>query len=264
MSTTISQLQETNSTTYTDIVGLQVGLPRLLGESASDYLQRISYAANVSRTHPYEGALNEINLQLGLEPSVYISLTSTHPSAIVTSSIAGITVSTSIFPATFRYLTFGVDGVWEYNKLSQVVSFINNLPDHWYTATLNVPDGPAFQLARQTNSLWAFAEPVAGTQAQLQHGGVVVGSEVFNFAVPSYTLLTSGGITFSAPPPANLTITYNYIVTPYDIVGAPVVMIGMLDPEFPTVASQGNSVLAYQVQEFVQAIMLQDRSYWAR
>lgn len=254
----ITEIQQTNSTTYADLLGLQLGLSRILGETADQYLKRLEFAANLIRTAPYAGAVNEINLRLGVKPSSYISLTLPDSiPTIVKISIAGITIgSNPIIPM----LTFASDTMWEWQMLSQVVTAINNIP--FVSASLLVDDGPALQLARQTNSLWSFAESISGIQNQLKYVGIQVGTELFNQPVPSYTLTESGLLTFSFEPQAGTAITYNYIVNPYNIVGSPVALIGLTDPEFASVAETSNGVLAYQVNEFVQNIMSTDLSYW--
>lgn len=253
----VDQLQKVNSTTYADLLGLQLGLDRLQGESAEDYVKRLTFASNLRREHPYEGELNEVSLQLGLEPSRYVNV-NLAANRVISVSIAGIVIQghAPVIPL----LTFDNDTMWKWRLLSEVVADINAV----ISATLLVEDGPAFQLARQSNSLWSFSEPVAGVVSQLLHSGVQVGSEQFNQTVPSYTLTSEGLITFSVEPGAGTEITYNYVVAPYDLVGSPVAMIGFKDPEFASVAATSNSALAYQVREFIQDLMQIDRSYWAK
>lgn len=256
MSTTINQIQLSNATTYVDLLGLQLGLTRLPGETANTYLKRLEAAARLIREHPYEGALNEMSLQLGFEPQVYATINA-GDTDIITVSIAGVTVGTN---PTVPILTFDSDTMWNWRLLSDVVSDLNK----FVPTTLKVKDGPAFQLARQSNSLWSFAENISGLQLQLQHSGVKVGSELFNQTVPSYVLDTTGTIKFSMEPSVGTQITYNYITSPYDVVGSPIAMIGLKDSEFSSVANAPNGALAYQIREFVQSIMLIDRSYWAK
>lgn len=253
----VTQIQKVNSTTYADITGVDFGLPRLLGETAEQYLKRLEFAANLTRTAPYPGALNQINLALGLEPAPYIHLQFASIPQIVTSSIAGIVIGNH---PSIPILTFDQDTMWDWQSLSEVVANINLISS--VVATLLVPDGPAFQIARQTNSLWSFSEEITGIQYQLQHQGVVVGSELFDQTIPSYTLTEEGLLTFIQEPQIGTHITYNYIVGPYNMVGAPVALIGLTDPEFASVAETSNGVLAYQVSEFVQNIMETDLSYW--
>lgn len=252
----ITELATTNSTTYADLVGLQVGLDRLQGESASDYVKRLEVATHLRREHPYEGALNEINLQLGMIPAKYLHI-ELPTSTVISVSLAGVIIGTH---AAIPVVTFDSDTMWKWRSLSSVVADMNAIA----STTLLVDDGPAFQLARQSNSLWSFAEDVQGLQIQLDFSGVIVGSELFNQIVPSYSLTSGGLLTFSVEPPAGTQITYNYVTASYDVVGAPVAMIGLKDPEFASVAANSTSTLAYQVREFIQAIMLEDRSYWAQ
>lgn len=251
----ITQLQQANSTTYTDLIGLQMGLPRLPAETSESYLKRLSAGSGMIRTHPYKGVLNEINLQLGVVPKWYINLALPVGTA-VSISIAGVMVDNN---PTVPLLVFDADTTWNWRMLSSVAADLNA----FFPATLLVPDGPAFQLARQTNSSWSFSENITGIQSQLRFTGIRVGSELFNQSVPAYNLTVDGAITFSTEPPIGTKITYNYITTPYNLVGSPVALIGLTDPEFASVATTPDSSLAYQVSEFIQSIMSIDRSYWA-
>jgi hypothetical protein len=249
-----SSSQVANSTTYIDLLGLQLGLIRIPGESAINYLKRLEAASVLRRDHPYEGALNEINLQLGLAPSKYINI-QLPVDTVVKASIAGVIIGTHpIIPL----VQFDTDSMWNFRMLSDVVVDINKL----VPATLLVADGPAFQIARQTNSIWSFSESISSNPTRLLQTGIQVGSEVFNQSVPPYTLTSDGLIKFTTDPDGGTEITYNYVVTPYNLVGAPVSMIGFTDPEFASVATTTGNVLSYQVSEFLQAIMTADRSYW--
>lgn len=250
------QLRQTNSTSYIDVLGLQLGLDRLQGESTIDYLKRIEAAARLRRDHPYEGATNEINLQLGFEPSIYIELPNLG-SSIINITMAGIQIDNN---PVIPLVTFDRDSLWNWRTLSDVTIDINNITQ----ATLMANDGPSFQLAKQSNSLWSFAEDIKGIEVNLLHSGVIVGSELFNQVVPSYVITEDGFITFSSELPAGVQITYNYLVSPYDIVGSPVSLIGLKDPEFVNIAEASTGVLAYQIREFVQQIMREDRSYWTK
>jgi hypothetical protein len=251
--TTASQL--INSTTYADLLGLQLGLQRLLGETSRNYIKRLEAASVLKRDHPYEGALNEVNLQLGTIPSEYIHVDLAQ-GQIITVSIAGIVIdSNPVIPL----LEFDSDSMWNFRMLSDVVRDINL----YVPATLLVTDSPAFQLARQSNSLWSVAEEIAGIQTQLLHSGVQQSTVSFNQPVPAFTLTSGGLLTFLSEPTDGTEITYNYIVTPYDLIGSPVALIGLKDPEFAQVAATNNSVIAYQVSEIIQSIMSTDRSYWA-
>jgi hypothetical protein len=252
----IPNLRQQNSTSYADTLGLQLGLDRLQGETTADYLKRLEFASRLRREHPYEGSLNEVSLQLGFEPTPYVNLPSIGTS-IISISIAGVKIDAHpIIPL----LTFDLDSMWKWRMISEVVADVNAITP----ATLLAADGPSFQLARQSNSLWSFAEDIAGTLVQLANTGVVVGSESFNQTVPSYMITSGGLITFSAEVPVGTQITYNYIVANYDVVGSPVAMIGLKDPEFSSIAVDNNSALAYQIREFVQTLMRADRSYWAK
>lgn len=252
----ITNFRQQNSTSYADTVGLQFGLDRLQGESTQDYLKRLEFASRLRREHPYEGELNEVSLQLGFEPKAYLNCPSLD-TTVLTISIGGVVIGNN---SAIPLLTFDNDSMWKWRMLSEVVADMNAITP----TTLLVDDGPAFQLARQSNFLTSFAEDISGSLVQLEHGGVVVGSEIFNQTVPSYIITASGLITFSAEVPVGTQVTYNYIVPDYDVVGSPVGMIGLKDPEFAGVAIAPDASLAYQIREFVQTLMRTDRSYWAK
>lgn len=252
----ITQLRLANSTTYADILGLQLGLDRLQGETSEAYIKRLEFASRLRRTHPYEGALNEISLQLGVEPKAYISV-AMPADKIISVSIAGVVVDGH---SPIPILSFEQDSMWKWRMLSDITADINAI----FSATLLVSDGPAFQIANQSNSLWAFSEAVNGIQTQLLHSGVQIGSELFNESVSSYTLTSDGLLTFSIEPDAGTTITYNYVASPYSLVGSPIALIGLKDPGFASVAANSTSALSYQVREFIQSLMRIDRSYWAK
>src|SRR5271156_3024434 len=74
--TTITTITQTNSTTYADEVGIQIGLPRLPGETSEAYVKRLNTATRVDTSQDYIGLLNEITLQLGLNIGYLISLAS--------------------------------------------------------------------------------------------------------------------------------------------------------------------------------------------
>ena len=161
-----------------------IGLTRLAGETSNQYVKRLEYAVGLTRTHPYVGSLNEVNIQLGVEPAIYIGL-NLSPNTIVTSTIAGITIANKpIIPL----LTFDLDSMWDWRMLSDIVQDLNAATPG--VATLLVSDGPALQIANQTNSLYSFGEslPISGLQIQLQHTGIQVGTELFSQTVSSYTL----------------------------------------------------------------------------
>lgn len=294
----ITELQPINSTSYADLLGLQLGLDRLQEESTDSYIKRLEFAARLSRDHSYTGAVNEISLQLGFEPVKYIHIEpllepgwsesawgsslyndtvnglslpiagwsgcawgSSHwgnsqDNQKIAISVAGIVIGEHpIIPLLY----FDKDSTWKWRLLSEIVVDINKI----VPATLLVDDGPAFQLARQSNTQWVFSESVTNSQTQLLNSGVKVGSEIFNQSVSDYTIRQNGLLTFDVEPNFGTEITYKYVRLPYDIVGSPISLIGLKDPEFVSIAATG-SVLAYQVREFIQALMLIDRSYWTK
>src|SRR5271157_6660066 len=98
MSITLTNPQPVNSTTYADLLGILVGVPRLPGETSQDYFDRLSKAGQCDRTQDYQGMVDEINLQLGLK--TYQSIALSGPEATVTVTVAGVVLTdpTGVIP----------------------------------------------------------------------------------------------------------------------------------------------------------------------
>ncbi len=255
------ELRQVNSTSYADVAGLNLGLDRLSGESTSDYVVRLYRAAISKRDHSFQGAVNEIALQLGLSVRPGISITCTDPEALISCTITGVKLLSADTDTTIPILSMDGDGVWSWHLMSEVVASINATPD--FTAELLIEDGPALQIVRQGNVNTVINEPIVGYSVHLEHSGVITGSERFNKVVPSYTLTSAGLLVFSHEPASDTNISYQYRTLPYEIVCSEVSLVGLLEPGLSTVAVK-DGVLAYQIREAVQAIMKEDRSYWAR
>lgn len=261
--TLVNDLQKFNSTSYADVLGVQFGLPRLPGESTTAYVVRLSQATSNKRDHSLPGMVNQISLSLGLSMSPFITIASNDITAVVNVGPGGVVLTSTSGTATIPVVTVGKDNVWVWNTLSNIVASINLTSV--FTATLLVPDAPALQLAPQKNNFYQLNEIVVGAQVKLDKTGIVVGTEYFNNVnIPNYVLTSDGTLSFAWQPPDNLTISYQYKVWPYDIVGSAVGLIDMLDPSFLTIAQAADGALVHQVQEIVQAIMAIDRSYWAK
>jgi len=97
----------------------------------------------------------------------------------------------------------------------------------------------------------------------LGYGSIIVGSELFNVPVPTYTLNTNGTLVFSAPAPQGTAITYQRLVWPYNLIGGDVGIISLLDPAVYAMAQGPNGTIVYQVREALQTIVGADLSYWA-
>lgn len=260
-STILTTITPTNSTTYADEVGVSIGLPRLPGETAESYVKRLKLATRIDTNQDYRGLLNEITLRLGLVSAKLIALAADSPIS-VTVNLAGIVLTNGSITQNIPLLTVDVDDSWTWRFLSDIVTDINN--GTLVNATLLVSDAPTIKLATQSNTLTVLAQPIQGQNINLGVTGVLVGTEVFSTVVPSYTLLPTGSLIFSAPVPLGTTITYKYQIWPYNLVGGDVGLISLLDPAVSTVAQGPNGTMIYQMREAVQTIMQQDRSYWAR
>lgn len=264
-STLIRQITQTNSTTYADELGVLIGLSRLPGESSESYVKRLKTATRVDTSQDYVGLLNELTLQLGLQISKLISLTSnTSNSLTVVSALTGIVLTDTVTLATqtIPILTIDIDDAWSWRQLSDVVGEINT--GTVATASLLVTDGPTIQLAKQSNTLTIIAQEISGQNVDLGFTGILIGSELFNVAVPPYTLDINGKMIFAAPVPDGTQITYKRLVWPYNLIGGDVSIVSLLDPAVKTMAQGPNGTIVYQIREVVQSIVSQDQSYWAK
>jgi hypothetical protein len=259
---TSPDLRTVNSTTYADVAGLPFGLERLPGEDSHAFIDRLYSAVSSRRDHSFQGTVNEIALQLGLRVRTGITVSSTDPSAVISCSVQGVRLVSGATDVTYPLLTIEEDGLWKWRLLSDLVSDIDTTSG--FTATLTIADGPALQLVRQGNVNTVINEQIEGNRDQLARAGIISGSERFNKAVPSYTLSSSGLLIFSTEPAADLTISYQYLTMPYEMVCSEVGVLGLLDPNLNQAAVTGGGVLAYQVREALQEIMEEDPSYWAR
>jgi hypothetical protein len=263
--TTLTTITETNSTTYADELGIQIGLTRLPGESSESYMKRLKLATRIDTSQDYIGLLNELTLQLGLSTGKLISLASPVGHALrVDIALTGIVLTDTITLATqiVPIVEVDIDDAWTWFLLSNVVAAIN--AGTIATAILLVADGPTIKIAKQSNLITILAQPISGQNINLGYTGILVGSEVFNVAVPTYHLTPDGVLTFSGPVPSGTTITYSRLVWPYSIIGGDVSIYSLLDPAVGVMAQGPNGTMVYQVQEAVQTIMQTDQSYWAQ
>lgn len=262
--TILTTVTQVNSTSYCDELGVLVGLPRLVGETAEAYIKRLKLATRVDTSQDYIGLLNEITLQLGLQSQLLISLASRSGNPLnVSSNLQGVVLTDTVTQATqtIPIITVDIDDAWTWAMLSGVVAAIN--AGSVATATLLGADGPTIRLASQSNTITILAQPISGQNVSLGVNGLIPSSLLFNVAVPSYTVNSAKGtITFSAPVPNGTTATYQYLVWPYSLIGGDVGLISLLDPSLTVMAQGPNGTMVYQVQEVVQAIMNEDQSYW--
>lgn len=259
----IHTVTQTNSTTYADELGVLIGLSRLPGESSEGYVKRLKTATRVDTGQDYVGLLNELTLQLGLKVSKLISLTSRSGNSLtVVVALTGVVLSDTITLATqtIPIVTVDIDDAWSWLLLSNVVDAIN--AGTVASAVLLGSDGPTIKIANQSNVLTVIAQPISGQNVSLGFNGILVGSELFNVPVPSYTIMTNGTLTFSAPVPLGTLITYKRLVWPYSLIGGDVSIISMLDPAVFKMAQGPNGTIVYQVREAMQTIVAQDLSYW--
>jgi hypothetical protein len=259
---------QVNSTTYIDLLGVLVGLDRLPGEPADVFADRLYKAASLDRGVDYVGLMNALTLELGLELSELISLeripadeTDTDLTCAVSVDLAGVHIEWGDTRLTSPLMTVGPDDFWQWRLLSDVVADLNNA--RGLQASLLGVDGPAFQLARQSSVLLAVGEAIDGQTVRLAHPGLVAGTETFNQPVPQYAVESDSVLFFNDPLRAGTRVNYQYRVYPYSLIGSPVFLMSMLDPLLGTLAVSTNGTLIYQMKEFAQELVANDRSYWA-
>ena len=248
--------------TYADLAALNLGLTRFPGEKAAAFLQRCYQATTRRRDHSYEGTQDELCLQLGLAQSEGISVTSTDPTLAIASSIGLVTVLT--FGTTHQVPTvvMAVDNYWVWRLLSDVVRDLNSIPG--VTALLLTDDGPALQLARQSNIQTEVGEAVTSNDQMLEHAHILEASVAFNTVPGDYVFDgETGELILHANPPAGLAISYQHLVLPFNLVCTQVGLFGLTEPALATVGVGSNNVLAYQIREALQVVMAADPSYWA-
>jgi hypothetical protein len=258
---TATQLQPVNSLTYADMAGLNLGIARMGGEDSVAFLERCYLATTRRRDHSYEGAQDEICLQLGLQQSAGISLAATDSSLAFMARIGMLTVMTGGVTYSIPTVTLAPDNYWEWRMLSDVVGDLNKIPG--VTATLLGVDGPALQIANQSNVLTVVNEAIINVDQNLKHANLIQESVVFNTAPGGYQLDCEAGVLYmTGAPPAGLSLSYQYIALPYNVVSSEVGLFGMVEPSLATIGVGPNNVLAYQLREAVQAVMAADPSYW--
>lgn len=254
--------QAYNSTTYADQLALQLGLygDRLTGQTADSFLDQIYSAAAARRDHSMEGVINDIAYHLGLSVQAGITVTAPDPSTVIAVSAGHLTVTVGGATVTIPTVTYDPDDFWDWRMLSEVVTDINSKTS--CTATLNIPDTFAIELVPQSSLGCSVAESVTATVSQLEHTGVVVGSELFNIAVPNYTLTSGGSLNFVSTPTSGTAISYIYNLSPFTLTCSQVSVINLMDPALQTTAVCPDGSMVYQVREFVQNILAQDPCYW--
>jgi hypothetical protein len=253
-----TDLQLVNSLSYADVAGLQFGLPRLPGELTSVYVDRLYRAAVSKRDHSYEGMLDSLVLEFGLHQQVAGQLTSTLPSTSVLIGPGLITVNATTIPTAVvdgdTYLTWRTLGA-VFADLEAVAGISMTL--------MADPALSAMQLVRQGNVFTVLNEPVLTLAHPCAHAGVIAESVRFNLPVSTWTL-TNDVLTLAQTPPTGLLVSYQYQANPFDVVISEVGLFGLADPTLARVAVSEAHVLAYQVREFIQAVMQTDRSYWTK
>jgi hypothetical protein len=258
MNSNSTDIQSINSLSFADVSGVYHGLERLLGESNRDFVVRLARAATAERSATYQGLINELSIQFGLEVQPAITVMSSDSGMVLAVKRQVLTVSTN----GKEYLTplFSVDAdtmlVWK--RLSDVVTALQAIPG--MSARLLTADGPALQLVEQSNLDLAVAEAVPAATNKLAFSPVIVGSEQFSTSVPSYSLDANGNLQFATLPDAGTTVTYLYRLDSYSLLTSEAVMIPLA---YCPLAVPG-ATIPHQVREAVAYIMGRDLSYWSK
>jgi hypothetical protein len=260
MPTTLTPLGEINSTSYQDVAGLYAGMKRFPGETTTDFKNRLEINSNNLKQHNYEGTVENINTRLGLSLFDAISVNTTYSDAFLNYSFGALELSATEESLSIPTLTISPDGVWIWNTISSVVTAIN--ASRGYTATLTSSDGPALQIARQSNSEWVVNEAVSARVYAMNFSGYVTGTATFNQTVNSFTIVN--GILTTDQEYPGLTICYQYKMWPYSVVGSQAGVFSLVDPKVLPYIVTPSGALVYQVQEVIQNLMNANSTYWGK
>ncbi len=255
----LTELQQVNSTTYVDLLGVMVGLERLLGETSDSFIERVLLAAKSNRSSEYIGVINELNLQFGTKLYHCLAVSGSSPFEFRSS---GIKVYVQQEDTNYSTPLFVVepDGYIIWKTIGQVAEEISQNTDLHVDV---LQDAPALQLVRQSNVFRQVSEDISGSTIRLQKPYAIPGSEVFTGNVSLYEYKTTSLITFESPVDSG-TISYKYRVCPYRAVASPVSALSMTDPDFQEFASGPDNQLTFQARSALQAVSKVDRSYWTK
>lgn len=252
-----------NSTSYVDLVGISMGVPRIEGESSEIYRNRLRDFSQLSRGPEYEGLLNEINLQLGLRPYAGIRIDDPTGAFELHSGLFGLKLSNENETLNISFLNFSPDDFWEWKTFTDIAKEINL--SRSFVATV-LADGFGFQFPKQSNLVFVSSEPIAGKSILLSRGNAVYETLVFSTPVPSHFLTPDGKtLHFDLSVSDNCRVSYQSKICPYETVAVPAGVLSLLDPDFGTASiNPATGKMAYQVREYLQAVSAADGSYWSK
>jgi hypothetical protein len=255
----LKDLQKVNSTTYVDLVGVMVGLERSVGETSDVFLERVLLAAKSNRSSEYIGLLNELNLQFGTKLYHCMSVSGASPFEF---RVSGTKVYVRQDDASFDTPLFVIepDGYVVWKTLSQVAEELEENTD---VSCDVLTDAPAIHLVRQSNIFRQVNEEISGTTIRLQKSNAIPGSEVFAGQIPFYEYLTTSVLKMETPVSYG-TVSYQYRICPYKVVGSPINILSMTDPDFYVYATGPQNQLSFQALSAVHSLAKVDRSYWTK
>ena len=119
----------------------------------------------------------------------------------ITVCIGLVTVVQNGVTYTIPTVTMAPDDYWVWRKISDVVNDLNAITG--VTACLLGPDGPALQIAKQSNQFTVPSEAITMTDQMLANANVIESSLTFSVAPGSYVFNPqTGELIFSGTLPS--------------------------------------------------------------
>jgi hypothetical protein len=209
---TTTVIQQVNSgVSYPDVLGLYLGLTRFVGEDNVTFLKRLYQASSAVKDTTAKGLIDTITFNLDLNINQGISITGPIGASIVV--VPGILILNGTKIPLF---TLAPDTYMDWLLLSEVVSKINSLSG--WSAVLLIPDTTAITICKQTNINTTVNEIVKTSDLvyNVTNAGLIESSLIFSFTPPTYSI-SEDEITFNANPTSGLTISYQNIISPYNL-----------------------------------------------
>ena len=264
--TEISGLQAWSSLTYVDMLGLLAGLERLNGETSDHFLERIRRIVRADRTLTWKSALVELASKLDLPLYPAFQVLSDRPVELRV-GWSGLRIldkngETVLHKPMLRVTPAGSLELVRFQEWADALAEVEYLQVTW-SANLDVP---AAQAVRQTSRRWKELELVSPKMNVPGGEYLDPGSLVFSSSIAQWTLQQSGAswvLDLGSEWKAGLRVRYCVFANPYQVVACPVILAAGSDPEFLQAVMQ-NGVMPEQAKSFLRAMLLADRSYWAR
>ena len=241
---------------YPDILGLYFGLTRFVGETNVQFLQRLYKSSTAIKDTSVKGLIDVISLNLNLDIYQAIGISGPPGSTIVI--VPGILMLNNV---QINMFNIAEDTYLEWLQLSELIAVINSTPG--WVADLLVSDRSCLTLCKQSNLNLVVNEPVITTDLMytVENTGLINSSVIFNGICPAYDFV-GDNIVFGNTPVSGLTVTYQYITSPYNIISSDVNLVALSDTSLISATVNSSNVLGYQLRKAIQDIMIADGSYW--